>query len=92
VRFAQEITRTIKIKSISIIDASPDISVKDEVAQVRIMAEELNRQSNTRTQRHFVITISYGFKTVDLSLEDKYINPLGFLVTNYRTTEENIVQ
>lgn len=37
-----------------------------------------------------VATIRYGYFTLEMSQEERYINPLGFQVTAYRVDEESI--
>ncbi|MBN8531317.1 MAG: type IV secretion system protein [Alphaproteobacteria bacterium] len=72
--------RTVKVKSAQFL--------KSDTAQIRIMiTEEMPNQSKTM---HMAAMITFEFAKLELSAEDRYINPLGFRVTGYRLDEEII--
>ncbi len=56
------------------------------VVQVRFVVEENFRQSKTRYPK--IATIEYDFFDLELSREQRLLNPLGFQVTNYRLDDE----
>lgn len=68
------------IKSISYLEP--------QVVQVRIVSEERNDGISVSTRRHKIIIIKFKFANIPLSAEERYVNPLGFLVIDYRMDED----
>jgi len=59
-----------------------------KVVQVRFIVDVLF-QDGKRTRINKIATINYDFFNYEMDLESRYINPLGFLITNYRVVDEN---
>lgn len=72
-------TRTVKFKSISYI--------KPNQAQVRLLIEETAANGGT-LQYHKIASLVFEYAKLDLTNEERYINPLGFRVTEYRVDED----
>jgi len=71
---------TISIKSISFIGKN--------VAQVRYFKTVRDNGNNTETISHWVATLTFEYVNADISTQDRLINPLGFLVSDYRSDPE----
>lgn len=78
-QYGRRISVEIKIRSISFIGESGN------VAQVQYIREEKVEQNITRTE--WIATMTFQFVTSQISANDRLINPLGFVVTEYRTAE-----
>jgi len=74
--------RTVKFKSITYL--SP------QTIQARVLVEE--RSENNLAQQNLIILLSFAYVNMSLSLEERYINPLGFIVTDYRVDEDTLVK
>lgn len=72
-------SRGVKLKSITYI--------KPNQAQVRLLIEETAANGGT-LQYHKIATIVFEYAKLDLTSEERYINPLGFRVTEYRIDED----
>lgn len=70
---------TIEVKFKSIIFPTP------YSAQVRVY---LNSQGSFSGDK--VILMSFGFENISLSEEERYLNPLGFVVNSYQIANENL--
>ena len=74
----------VKIKSIQFSN--------ENTAQVRILREKIRGISNETTQTHELATLNFLFDpNIQLSSEERLLNPLGFQVKYYSVTEEVIV-
>lgn len=71
--------RTVKFKSISYINP--------QLAQARILIEEKG-DNNALTQQHKIALVAFEYIKLNLTNEERYINPLGFRVTDYRLDED----
>lgn len=71
--------RTVKFKSFSYLNPG--------LAQVRVTIEE-KAEGNALRQYHKIILIAFEYVKLNLTNEERYINPLGFRVTDYRVDEE----
>lgn len=71
--------RSVKFKSITY--------VKPQLAQARLLIEETAANGGT-TQYHKIATISFEYAKLQLNTEERYINPLGFRVIDYRIDED----
>ncbi len=72
-------TRSVKFKSISYI--------KQNQAQARLLVEETTANGLT-LQSHKIATILFEYTKMALTDEERYINPLGFRVLDYRLDED----
>ena len=68
------------IKSISLLDKN--------VVQVRFDREI--RQNDQRQNSHWIATLTCSYTTATISSNDRLINPLGFVVSNYRLDPEAV--
>jgi type IV secretion system protein VirB8 len=72
-------TRSVRFKSISY--------VKPFVAQARLLIEESTANGGV-VQMHRIATVTFEYAKLALTTEERYINPLGFRVTEYRLDED----
>jgi len=71
----------IKIKSI--------LFLNQNTAQVRFVGERIKRGAYTPLSiTPYVAVVSFEFRDVALNAGERYINPLGFMVTGYDVNEE----
>jgi type IV secretion system protein VirB8 len=73
--------RTVKFKSITYLDK--------QLVQARLLIEEKTDRGDY-TQQHKIALIAFEYVKMSLTADERYINPLGFRVTNYRTDEDNL--
>ncbi|WP_078674219.1 MULTISPECIES: virB8 family protein [Bartonella] len=73
-------TVTITIKSISFIN--------QDVAQVRYYRTIRDNENNKEFITHWVATLSFEYINAPISVQNRLINPLGFIVNEYRTDPE----
>jgi len=69
--------RTVKFKSI--------IYLNPQLVQVRMLIEE---KGDGYTQQHKIALIAFEYVKMSLTNEERYLNPLGFRVTDYRVDED----
>jgi len=72
--------RTIKFKSI--------IYLNPQLVQARLLVEE--RAGNNLGQQHLIVLLNFEYINMVLTIEDRYINPLGFRVIDYRVDEDTL--
>lgn len=75
-----ESRRIVSIKSIV-----PDLPTKS--ARIRF-STELTNLNAIRTE-HWIATLTYNFENLNIDMEDRYVNPLGFIVQSYRVDPES---
>jgi type IV secretion system protein VirB8 len=68
--------RTIKIKSITYLNP--------QLVQIRVLLEERGGGG----QSHRLILLAFEYVKMSLSIEERYLNPLGFRVIDYRVDED----
>lgn len=71
--------RTIKFKSISYLNP--------QLAQARLLIEEKSDNAGY-TQQHKIALVAFEYIKMNLTTEERYVNPLGFRVTDYRLDED----
>ncbi|GAA5109710.1 virB8 family protein [Bartonella jaculi] len=71
---------TITIKSISFINKN--------VAQVRYYRTVRDNEKNNEFITHWVATLTFKYVNAPISVQNRLINPLGFIVSAYRTDPE----
>ena len=71
--------RTVSFKSITYINP--------QLAQARLLIEEKSANGGTR-QEHKIALVAFQYIKMNLTNEERYINPLGFRVTDYRLDED----
>ena len=77
-------TIAIRIKSVSLLTTGS--------ALVRFDAERSAAGGRVTDSRAYVSAIAFGFNNRPLRLEDRFDNPLGFVVTRYRRDAEGVTQ
>lgn len=87
-RLGKAIVRDVKILSISFLKQEPGAQGRN--VQVRIKTEDRSRGGNLISSANFIINMEFDFVDMNLKIEDRYINPLGFVVTSYIIDEEVI--
>jgi len=70
--------RTVRFKSISYINP--------QLVQARLLIEE--KTDNSYLQYHKIALIAFEYMKLSLTNEERYVNPLGFRVTDYRLDED----
>lgn len=55
--------------------------------QIRILVRHI-KDNRAIKEEHKIIYLKYRFANLNISLEDRLINPLGFLVTEYRVDQD----
>ncbi len=70
--------RTVKFRSFTYLNPS--------TIQVRVLIEEKNESGVFNFFR--IVTLEFQYVKMALTMEERYLNPLGFRVTSYRTDEE----
>lgn len=76
--------RQIKFKSIAYLNP--------QVVQARVLIEEKSDGISVSSRYHQVILVSFEYTTMTLSTEERYVNPLGFRVIDYRVDEDLMQQ
>lgn len=71
---------TVTIKSISFIN--------QDVAQVRYYRTIHDNENNKEFITHWVATLTFEYINAPISVQNRLINPLGFIVNEYRTDPE----
>lgn len=79
-RLGSQGTRQVIVKSITYLEPN--------VAQVRVVIEEKGDGVGVSARYHRIITMRFKFASIPLSREERYVNPLGFLVLDYRVDED----
>ncbi len=77
-------TVRVKIKSVSLLATGSGL--------VRYDTERTSADGRIVDTRAFVSAIAFGFNSRPLRLEDRFDNPLGFVVTRYRRDSEGVTQ
>jgi len=72
-------TRTVKLESITYL--------KPQLVQIRMLVEEKGDNSGYN-QYHKIVLIEFEYVKMNLMTEERYVDPLGFRVTNYRVDDE----
>jgi len=80
--------RTVKFKSISFIKRSDDLMRSEKVAQARVILTDTSRRFPAPIEYHNIVTITFQYSNLNLNEEERYMNPLGFLVTEYAIERE----
>jgi len=76
--------RTVKIRSIARMDNNR--SCIDVVCQVQVRITI--REGGSPTLLHQIVYMDYTFTNVNLTLYERYVNPIGFRVLSYRKSNE----
>lgn len=87
-RFRGEGVRSAEIRYIQKLDMNPNCADTLCTVNIGVTINEGSR-GGAVNKKNYLIYMQYVFTSVDLTLEDRYINPLGFRVVDYRMTAEN---
>ena len=80
--------RSVTFKNISFIGRNEQFPRATKVALVRIMTEDFNYKNSNRVQSHRLITVEFQYANLALNEEERFLNPIGFLVTDYQNAQE----
>lgn len=80
--------RTVTVKSINFVTRSTQEMQSSKVALVRVLLTDKSRRLPEPIEYHNVITITFQYSNLNLNEQERYMNPLGFLVTNYEINRE----
>uniref|UniRef100_UPI002AFFA107 virB8 family protein n=1 Tax=Pararhodobacter sp. TaxID=2127056 RepID=UPI002AFFA107 len=78
--YGNKATVRIRIKTISLLG--------NDVMQVRYL--RIVTRGEEVTQTHWIATLTYSFVSAPMSEQDRLINPLGFIVSEYRADPETV--
>jgi len=78
--------RIVKIKSMSRLDKQP--SCADVVCQIQARVRIIENIKGIQTQYDRVILMEYTYTTLNLAVEERYLNPIGFRVLSYQVDNE----
>ncbi len=83
-------TRAIEFKSLVFIKKN-DNPNGIKVAQARITLTDDSRRFPVPMVYHNIVTVTYRYSKLNLNEKERYLNPLGFLVTEY-TVEQEVIE
>jgi type IV secretion system protein VirB8 len=81
--------RDVKFKNITFISTASDFRA-EKIAQARILMTDTFSVSRGDRVMHSIVTVKFQYSNLTLSQEERYLNPIGFLVTAY-TIEREVV-
>lgn len=84
-------SRDIHIESIKYLDRRKD-STGSDVLRYLIKAKITERIGSTPKVMQKLILIEFRYVELELTTEDRYLNPIGFQVVSYRVDEDNYTQ
>lgn len=85
-KWGDSVNLSVQVKSV-ILDR------EHQTATVRYTTIKRNRQVEKPEPPHYwIATMGYEFSNFAMTASERYINPLGFRVTSFRTVEENATQ
>lgn len=74
-------TRTVKFKSFTYL--------KPQLLQIRLLIEERGDGGSAGgMQYHKILLLAFEYVKMNLTIEERYLNPLGFRITDYRMDED----
>ncbi|MCI5049714.1 MAG: type IV secretion system protein [Rickettsiales bacterium] len=80
--------RSVKFKSISFIKRSDSQMRAEKVVQARIILRDVSRKFPAPIEYHNIVTMTFQYSNLNLNEEERFMNPLGFLVTEYAIERE----
>ena len=80
--------RTVTFKSISFIKRSTNQMKSEKVVQARVTLTDVSRKFPAPIEYHSIVTMTFQYSNLKLNEEERYMNPLGFLVTEYAIERE----
>jgi len=86
-KYGRRVGVSVKLRSISFITAA---GASPAVVSVRFSREVREGDDVKTTATNEIATVTFVYTKADMAIADRYINPLGFLVTDYRVDMEVI--
>jgi type IV secretion system protein VirB8 len=83
--------REVRIASIKFLDKKM-LPTDEESRRYIVTVQVTERSSSVTKVLHKSITIEFKYAELDLSAEDRYLNPIGFRVLKYRVDDINFEQ
>lgn len=80
--------RSVTFKSINFVKRNDKDVYGEKVALVRLTLTDVSRRQTTPVEYHGVVTVTFKYSNLNLNEQERYLNPLGFLVTNYEISRE----
>ncbi len=80
--------RDLQFKNISFISRNNDSFRAEKVAQARIQMTDTFKKGRIVRTYHSIVTMTFQYANLTLNPEERYMNPIGFLVTNYKIDRE----
>ncbi len=79
----------VKIKSITDLDPSKNlVQIRISKARVRATSNIDSESEFKKNEKSYIVKLQYGYRDLNLSETERYINPLGMQVTAYDITQE----
>ncbi len=85
-------SREIHIASIKLLDKRKEGKTSTDILRYLVKAQVVERTRNSQTKvSQKLILIEFKYVELELSLEDRYLNPMGFQVTSYRVDDDSVM-
>jgi len=85
-------TRDVHISSIKYVSEDKDSAGNQTLRyDIRVQITERGTQAGTRVLQK-LISLKFKYVALELTTEDRYLNPLGFRVIDYKAYDENVPQ
>lgn len=78
--------REVKIKSMSRLDKNP--SCADVTCRIQVRVRIIEDIRGQKTQYDRVVLMEYTYTTLNLAVQERYMNPIGFRVLSYQVDNE----
>ena len=75
------------LKNISFLNRT-EVQRASKVALARIRLSDMNYRNSQSSEEHRVVTMEFQYANLVLNEEERFLNPLGFLVTDYQIAQE----
>lgn len=83
-------TRKITFKNINFVSRRDAAAAESKVALVRIRLNDLSNVPALVKEEHAVVTLQFRYANLVLNEEERFMNPIGFLVESYQKEQEVI--
>jgi len=85
-------SRDVKVSSIKFLDKKP-LPAGEEARRYLVRALVIEKSGGALPKNmQKLILIEFKYTELELSIEDRYLNPIGFRVLSYKIDDDNIVQ
>lgn len=82
-------SRVVAFKNINFVKRSNNPN-ESKVALVRVRLNDQSEKPTLVNEYHRVVTVQFRYANLSLSEEERFMNPIGFLVEGYQTEQEVI--